>query len=58
MGVGESHPVAGESIDMGSWYFRIWIKATGIPVAHVIHQDNDDIRCLRGDDESAREENC
>ena len=46
MSIGEPHPFPGQSVDMGRRDFRFRVVATGIAIAHVIREQDEDVRFI------------
>ena len=54
MGIGEQHPIAGQSINVGSGNPRLGIIASDVPIAEVVGQDEYDVGKFR--DQAARKQ--
>jgi hypothetical protein len=54
VGVGETHTFGGETADVRRRNLRVRVVGEQIPVAHVIHEDDDDVRGAGGQGRAGR----
>ena len=54
MGIGETHTLLDNAVQGGRWYDAT--RVTGFPGAHVVRQDQDNIRYVGGKDWKERQD--
>jgi len=56
MSIGKGHPLLGEAVQMGGGNLGFWVEGLNVPVAHVVGQNENDVRPVIGAQETRDDE--